>query len=132
MQTTPVSSTACGAAVVVAAPFASGRAAVRTALPSLQPARQSNFAVAAGAVFAGIGLATTGAGVAAAVAGAFSGRALAAQPALVDGTVGVVWAPGGAPKVVWDITILNGKIVHIYMVAAAESLNELDLLILED
>ena len=56
---------------------------------------------------------------AAAVAGTFSGRALAAQPALIDGAVGVVWAVGGRPKVVWDFTIRDGKVVHIDMLAAA-------------
>ena len=67
-----------------------------------------------------------------AVAGTFSGRALAAQPALVDGAVGIVWAPGGAPKVVWDLTITNGKIMRIDMIAATESLYELDLVILDN
>jgi RNA polymerase sigma factor (sigma-70 family) len=66
-----------------------------------------------------------------AVAGTFSGRALAAQPALVDGSVGIVWAPGGAAKVVWDLTITGDKIVRIDMIAATESLNELDLVILD-
>jgi RNA polymerase sigma factor (sigma-70 family) len=66
-----------------------------------------------------------------AVAGVFSGRALAAQPALVDGTVGIVWAPGGHPKVVWDVTTENGKIVQLDMIAAAESLDELDLVIFD-
>src|SRR3989441_2176922 len=35
---------------------------------------------------------------AAAVAETFSGRARAAQPALVNGEAGLVWAPGGAPR----------------------------------
>ena len=67
-----------------------------------------------------------------AVAGVFSGRALGAQPALVDGTVGVVWAPGGRPRVVWDMTIAHGRIVRIDMLAAADSLEELDLVIFGD
>lgn len=66
-----------------------------------------------------------------AVAGTFSGRALAAQPALVDGTVGVAWAVGGRPKVVWDFTISRGKIVHIEMLAAPDSLDRLDLELLD-
>lgn len=69
---------------------------------------------------------------AAAVAGIFSGRALGAQSALVDGTVALVWAPGGRPKVVWDITIMRGKILQIDMIAAADSLSELDVVILDD
>jgi RNA polymerase sigma factor (sigma-70 family) len=68
---------------------------------------------------------------ASAVAGTFSGRALGAQPALIDGAVGVVWAVGGRPKVVWDFTIRQGKIVHIDMLAARQSLNDLDLTILD-
>ena len=66
-----------------------------------------------------------------AVAGIFSGRASAAQPALIDGAVGVVWAVGGRPKVAWDFTISDGKVVHIDMLAATDSLDDLDLTILE-
>ncbi|MEY2401804.1 MAG: hypothetical protein QOJ08_1915 [Ilumatobacteraceae bacterium] len=68
---------------------------------------------------------------AAAVAGSFSGRAQAAQPASIDGVAGIVWAPGGRPKVVWDLTIVNGKIVDIFLIAAPETLDELDLVIYE-
>ena len=68
---------------------------------------------------------------AAAVAGTFSGRALAAQPALIDGAVGVVWAVGGRAKVAWDFTLRDGKIVHIDMLAAPASLDALDLTLLE-
>jgi RNA polymerase sigma-70 factor (ECF subfamily) len=67
-----------------------------------------------------------------AVAGTFSGRALQARPALIDGAVGIVWAVGGRPKVAWDFTIRHGKIVHIDMLAAPESLDDLDLTILGD
>jgi RNA polymerase sigma-70 factor (ECF subfamily) len=67
---------------------------------------------------------------AAAVAATFSGRALAAQPALIDGAIGVVWAVDGKPKVAWDFTISHGKIVHIDMLAARDALNDLDLTIL--
>jgi len=67
-----------------------------------------------------------------AVAGTFSGRALAARPALIDGVVGVVWAVSGRPKVAWDLTISDGKIVHIDMLAAPDSLDDLDLTILDD
>jgi RNA polymerase sigma factor (sigma-70 family) len=69
---------------------------------------------------------------AAAVAGTFSGRALAAEAALIDGAVGVVWAVAGRPRVAWDFTISDGKVVHIDMLAAADSLADLDLTILED
>jgi RNA polymerase sigma factor (sigma-70 family) len=67
-----------------------------------------------------------------AVAGTFSGRALAARPALIDGVVGVVWAVSGRPKVAWDLTISDGRIVHIDMLAARDSLDDLDLAILDD
>jgi RNA polymerase sigma factor (sigma-70 family) len=67
-----------------------------------------------------------------AVAGTFSGRAVAAQPALIDGVVGVVWAINGRPKVAWDFTIRHGRIVHIDMLAARDSLDDLDLAILDD
>ncbi len=69
---------------------------------------------------------------AAAVAQQFSGRARVAQPALVDGAVGAVWAPGGRPRVVFDFTIARGKIAAITILADAERLSELDLAILDD
>jgi RNA polymerase sigma-70 factor (ECF subfamily) len=68
---------------------------------------------------------------AAAVAGTFSGRALAAQPALIDGAVGIVWAVRGRPKVAWDFTIKDGKVVHIDMLAAPDSLDDLELTLLD-
>jgi RNA polymerase sigma factor (sigma-70 family) len=67
-----------------------------------------------------------------AVARTFSGRALAAQPALIDGAVGVVWAVGGRLRVAWDFTIKGGKIAHIDMLAAGESLQDLDVTILDE
>jgi len=69
---------------------------------------------------------------AAAVARQFSGRARVAQPALVDGAVGAVWAPGGRPRVVFDFTITRGKIVAITILADPERLRQLDLAILDD
>jgi len=67
-----------------------------------------------------------------AVASTFSGRARGAQPALVDGAVGLVWAPGGRPRVVFGFTITRGKIVEIDLVADPERLRQLDLAILGD
>ncbi len=69
---------------------------------------------------------------AAAVAGTFSGRARFAQPALVNGAVGLVWAPGGRPRVVFGLTITRGKIVAIDLVADPERLGQLDLVVLKD
>jgi RNA polymerase sigma-70 factor (ECF subfamily) len=65
-----------------------------------------------------------------AVARQFSGRARAAQPALVNGAFGLVWAPGGQPRVVFGFTITGGKIAAIDMLADPESLRKLDLTIL--
>src|SRR5690606_39730071 len=45
-----------------------------------------------------------------AVAQTLSGRARAAQPALVAGGVGLVWAPGGVPRVAFGFTLTNGKV----------------------
>jgi RNA polymerase sigma-70 factor (ECF subfamily) len=64
---------------------------------------------------------------AASVAGVFSGRAMGAEVAVLDGLIGLAWSPGGRPKVVWDFTIADHKVVRIDMVAATDSLGELDL-----
>jgi RNA polymerase sigma-70 factor (ECF subfamily) len=68
---------------------------------------------------------------AAAVAGTFSGRAQVAQAALIDGFVGAVWAPGGRPKVVFDFTIENGRIVEIELLADPKHLERLAPEVLE-
>jgi RNA polymerase sigma-70 factor (ECF subfamily) len=69
---------------------------------------------------------------AAGVAETFSGRARAAQPALVNGAAGLVWAPGGRPRVVFGFTIMDGKIVAIDLVADPARLRQLDLAILDE
>ncbi len=69
---------------------------------------------------------------ASAVADTFSGRARLAQPALVNGAVGAVWAPGGRPRVVFGFTITRGKIVAIDILADPERLRQLDLTVLSD
>ena len=38
----------------------------------------------------------------------------------------------GRPRVVWDFTIEDGKVVHIDMLAADETLADLDLVMLGD
>ena len=58
------------------------------------------------------------------------GGARAAQPALVDGNVGVVVAPGGRLMMVLKFTIRSGKIVEMDAVAAPERLREIDLAVL--
>jgi hypothetical protein len=65
------------------------------------------------------------------VANTFSGRARAAQPALINGAAGAVWAHGGQPRVVFGFTITRGTIVAIEMIADPERLRELDLTILD-
>jgi RNA polymerase sigma-70 factor (ECF subfamily) len=65
-----------------------------------------------------------------AVAGVFSGRALGAEAALIDGAVGIAWVVGARTKVAWDFTITDGKIVHIDMLAAPDTIDDLDLTLL--
>jgi RNA polymerase sigma-70 factor (ECF subfamily) len=49
----------------------------------------------------------------------------------VNGSAGVVWAPGGKPRVVFAFTIGSGKIVQIEMLADPANISKLDLSILE-
>ncbi len=67
-----------------------------------------------------------------AVADTFSGRARFAQPALVNGAAGAVWAPRGRPRVVFGFTIARGKIVEIDILVDPTRLHQLDLAILSD
>ncbi|GAA4904093.1 RNA polymerase ECF family sigma subunit [Actinomycetospora succinea] len=62
-----------------------------------------------------------------AVARVFSGRARAAQPALLDGVPGAVFAPGGTVYSAFDIVIVDGRIVAIEMIADPEVLAGLDV-----
>ena len=68
----------------------------------------------------------------AAVVDTFSGRARDAQPALIDGAVGAVWAPDGKPRVVFDFTITAGKVVAIELLSDPELVGGLDVTILGD
>jgi RNA polymerase sigma-70 factor (ECF subfamily) len=68
---------------------------------------------------------------AAAVADTFAGRARAARPALIDGAAGLVWAPGGVPRVVFGFTIADGRIVAIDVVADPERLSRLQVALLD-
>ncbi len=63
---------------------------------------------------------------------AVKGGARAAQPALVNGAVGVVVAPRGKLLMVLRFTITRGKIVEIDAVADPERLRQLDLAVLYD
>jgi DNA-directed RNA polymerase specialized sigma24 family protein len=51
---------------------------------------------------------------------------------LVNGAAGLVWAPGGRPRVVFGFGLRRGKIVEIDMIAAPERLRRLDLAVLND
>jgi RNA polymerase sigma factor (sigma-70 family) len=64
---------------------------------------------------------------AAAVAHAFSGRAQAAQPALVDGLPGLIWAPGGEVRVVFDMVVHDDRIVAVEMLADPDLVRELEI-----
>jgi RNA polymerase sigma-70 factor (ECF subfamily) len=68
---------------------------------------------------------------AAAVAGSFAGRARFARPALVDGAVGAVWAPGGRPRVAFAFTVAGGRITEIHLLADPERLRRVDLAALD-
>ncbi len=71
-------------------------------------------------------------GAAAVANRAAKGGARAAQPALVNGAVGVVVAPRGRLLMVLRFTITLGKIVEIDVVADPERLRQLDLAVLND
>jgi RNA polymerase sigma-70 factor (ECF subfamily) len=66
------------------------------------------------------------------VAENFSGRAQAARLALVDGGAGLVWAPGGTPKVVFAFTVRRGVVAAIEILADRAMLAELEIEILGD
>ena len=64
------------------------------------------------------------------VAGTFSGQARAARPALVDGVPGLVWMQHGETRVVFDFTLRDGRIAAIELIADAERIAPLDLVLL--
>lgn len=54
---------------------------------------------------------------AAAVAEAFRGRAGGAVPAIVGGSVGFAWAPGGEPRAVFAVVVHDGRIAAVDLVS---------------
>jgi RNA polymerase sigma factor (sigma-70 family) len=66
------------------------------------------------------------------VAKIFIGRAQDAQPALINGAVGVILAPQGQLLLVVLPTITDGKIVRIDVIAHPERLRQLDLAVFSD
>ncbi len=67
-----------------------------------------------------------------AVARQFAGRAQETQPALVNGSVGIVVAPRGRLLLVLDLTITHGKIAEINVISDPARLRQLDLAVLND
>jgi RNA polymerase sigma factor (sigma-70 family) len=63
------------------------------------------------------------------VAGIFSGRAQAAQLAVIDGAAGIVWSVGGQLRVVFTFTVTDGKITAIGMTADSAQISRLDVAI---
>jgi RNA polymerase sigma-70 factor (ECF subfamily) len=61
---------------------------------------------------------------------AFGQLARTAQTMLVDGTVGLVWAPGGRLERALRFTIANGKIADVEIIADPARLGALDLAML--
>jgi RNA polymerase sigma factor (sigma-70 family) len=62
----------------------------------------------------------------------FAGGARFARPALVNGAAGLVVAPGGRPVALAGLTVANGKVVEIDVLADRARLSELDLTFLDD
>ncbi|MDT7601323.1 MAG: hypothetical protein QOK26_3400 [Pseudonocardiales bacterium] len=62
----------------------------------------------------------------------FSRRARFTQPALVNGSVGLVVAPRGRLRLALGFTIADGKITEIDIIADPERLDQLDLAVLAD
>jgi RNA polymerase sigma-70 factor, ECF subfamily len=63
---------------------------------------------------------------------AFSRYAPFVQPALINGSVGVVLAPGGKLSQVVSFTVANGKITQIDIIANRDRLKQLDLSLLDE
>src|SRR5260370_39275165 len=73
----------------------------------------------------------TGAATVARAAPAFRSRARFATLALVDGSVGLALAPRGRLWMVLRLTVTDGKVTHIDVVADPERLGRLDLAVLD-
>jgi len=64
------------------------------------------------------------------VAAVFAGRARTARAALIDGLPGLVWAPGGKPRVVFGFKVAQDKVVEIEMIADPARLEAMEVVIL--
>ena len=67
-----------------------------------------------------------------AVARTFLGRARIADPALINGAIGILVAPGGRLRIALELTFVNEKIVEIRAIAEPEHLSQLDLVWFND
>jgi RNA polymerase sigma-70 factor (ECF subfamily) len=67
-----------------------------------------------------------------AVAENLAGRAKAARPALLDGAVGLVWATGGRPKVVFHLTFRGATIAGIDLVMDPDDVARSEVELLDD
>jgi RNA polymerase sigma-70 factor (ECF subfamily) len=63
---------------------------------------------------------------------AFSKMAQSVQPMLLDGAVGLVWAPKGRLSRALRFTIAHGKIVDVDVIADLARLHALDLAVLSN
>lgn len=61
------------------------------------------------------------------VAETFAGRARGARLALVDGEPGLVWSQGGTVRVVFAMTVEDGRITGIELLADAETLETVEV-----
>ena len=62
-----------------------------------------------------------------AVAKLFEGRARAAQVAVIDGEAGLVIAPGGQLRMVFDFVVEGEQVVEISMIATPDSIGAMDV-----
>jgi RNA polymerase sigma-70 factor (ECF subfamily) len=67
---------------------------------------------------------------AAAVANAFRGRATGSVPALVGGSVGFAWAPGGTPRAVFAVVVHEGRIAAVELVSDPAAVADLHVVLL--
>lgn len=65
------------------------------------------------------------------VARVFLGSARVARPALVDGTPGAVWAPGGRPRAVWAFHVEQGRIVEVQFIVDPKTIARLEVLLVD-
>ncbi len=65
------------------------------------------------------------------VARAFLGRAQAAELALIDGTPGAAWAPGGQARALFSLKVEHGRITEMQLLYDPKKIARLDVLLLD-